>query len=48
MDYILLLQNSKMILKNYKFTNKKNCDIISLFEIYFIYVFEINKIVFDK
>lgn len=52
MYIIITKENSKndvqKIVNLFKFAIKKNCDIISLFEFYLIYVSEINKNLFDN
>ena len=52
MYIIINKENSKndvqKIVNLFKFAIKKNCDIISLFEFYLIYVSEINKNLFDN
>ena len=52
MYIIITKENSKndvqKIINLFKFAIKKNCDIISLFEFYLIYVSEINKNLFDN
>lgn len=52
MYIIITKENSKndvqKIINLFKFAIKKNCDVISLFEFYLIYVSEINKNLFDN
>ena len=52
MYIIITKENSKndvkKIINLFKFAIKKNCDIISLFEFYLIYVSEINKNLFEN